>query len=272
MAKAALLIIGYDGYMDVWKHYFELLNKYWKDRPPTYLATSLLHPKYQGVKVFPAGAAAEWSDKARNALLQIDADYIILLLEDFFTTQKVDNNRVMEVIDLMDEHHVTFCRLLDQKKMKGKTFANQKNLKVIPTSDLYGLNLQPAIWKKETLLSFIKEGSDNPWMFEFKLMDLHIHNKNKIDSIQDNRNILAITHGIVQSKYLPKCIKIFKRQHYEFDLTNRSVFSTKDNMKYRLKCFVNFHSPKWSKRYLKAIGRRMGVEFVSDRILGGKTK
>lgn len=268
----ALLIVGYDGYADVWDSYFELLNRYWADRPKTYLATSVLKPNYENVTVIAAGENSEWSTKARNALNQIKEDYVILLLEDFFTTRKIDNDKINSLIKTMEEYQLNFCRMLDQKKMKGKALNDNKHIMIIPKNDKYGLCLEPAIWKKDFLLELIGEGNYNPWIFEFKLIDLQLHNKERIDSIQDDRNLLEITHGIVQSQYLPKCISVFKKQGYSFNLENRQVFSFKDNFKYRLKCFANYHSPEWSKKYLKAIGRLMGVDFVSDRLIVGENK
>lgn len=268
--NVALLIIGYDGYKDVWDSYFELLNKYWEKRPKTYLATSELTPNYKNVVVLPAGKNSEWSTKARNALNVIKEDYVVLLLEDFFTTRPVHTEKLEHIVSLMEEYDLNFCRILDQKKMKGDYFKNEKNIRIIPNKDKYGLCLEPGIWKKSFLLELIGEENYNPWIFEFKLLKLQLHNRERIDSIQDESNILEITHGIVQSQYLPDCIKLFKKQNYTFNLESRGIFSLKDNFRYKLKCFVNFHSPEWSKRPLKAIGRLLGVDFVSDRILGGK--
>ena len=73
----------------------------------------------------------------------------------------------------------------------------------------------------------IGEGNYNPWIFEFKLLGKGLHNNGKIDSIQDDSNILEITHGI-SKPILPKCIKIFKKLNYTFDLKNRNVLNKKD--------------------------------------------
>lgn len=272
--NVALLIIGFDGYKDVWDSYFELLNKYWPvyRRPKTYLATEVLKPNYEGVNIITSNESSEWSEKTRNALMEINEDYVVLLLEDFFTTKEVNTKKLIHIVELMKENDLKFCRLLDQKKMKGISYKNEKHIKIIPKDDKYGLCLEPAIWNKAFLLKLIGEGNYNPWIFEFKLLGKNLHNQQKIDAIQDDSNILEITHGIVQSKYLPKAIKVFKKQGYTFDLSTREVLSTKDNFKYNLKCFVNFHSPEWSKKLLKTIGRLMGVDFVSDRLLGGEEK
>ena len=98
MRDVAVLIIGFDGYKDVWDSYFELLEKYWSDRPKTYLATGELRPNYNNVTVISAGKDAEWSKKAMAALQQIEEEYVILLLEDFFTTTYVDNSKLMHII------------------------------------------------------------------------------------------------------------------------------------------------------------------------------
>lgn len=266
MRDVAVLIIGFDGYKDVWDSYFELLEKYWSDRPKTYLATGELRPNYNNVTVISAGKDAEWSKKAMAALQQIEEEYVILLLEDFFTTTYVDNSKLMHIIKLMKENKLKYCRLLDQKKMKGQRFKGNKHIKIIPRNDKYGLCLEPAIWNKEFLKQLVGDENYNPWIFEMRLIQKQLHNKEYTDCIQDDSNILEITHGIVQSKYLPQAIRVFKKQNYEFDLKSREVLSFKDNFKYRLKCFVNFHSPEWSKKYLKKIGRLMKVDFVSDRI------
>ena len=46
-----VLIIGFDGYKDVWDHDIELMNKYWSERPKTYLANSELRPSYDKVEI-----------------------------------------------------------------------------------------------------------------------------------------------------------------------------------------------------------------------------
>lgn len=268
--NVALLIIGFDGYKDVWDSYFYLLNKYWdkNERPKTYLLTSELTPHYDGVITIAAGKGAEWSTKTRVGVENIKEDYVVLLLEDFFTTRKVDTKKLQHVVEIMQRDNLKYCRILDQKRMYGPKYKGEKHILIIPRKDKYGICLEPGIWNKEFLREMVGTENYNPWLFEFKMLDLQLHNKDRIDTIQENSNILEITHGIVQSQYLPQCIRIFKRQGYEFDLSHRKVFSFKDNFKYRLKCFVNFHSPEWSKPFLKSIGRAIGVDFVSDRIKG----
>lgn len=270
--NVSLLIIGYDPYKDVWDHYFELLEKYWQDRPLTYLASNELNPQYSRVQVIPAGIDAEWSMKVITSLPHIKTEYVILLLEDFFTTSHVDNEQIDELISYMDTYKLNYCKLLNQSKIRGKKFIKKNYLRVIDSNDEYGISLQPAIWRKSFLSEVVGRENYNAWIFEFSQVRDRRQNRNGIDCIGDRRNVLKITHAVVQSKYLRKAVRVFKRQKYKINLEKRPMFSITENFKYRAKCFFSEHSPKILKPFLKKIGKKIGVDFVSDRQLKEKDK
>ncbi len=263
----AIVVIGYDPYKDVWDHYFCLLNKYWPDRPQTYLVTNAITPKYDNVTVIPAGHDAEWSKKVQMAINNIDKKYFILLLEDFFATRPIDNNTVVELLNIISFNDIKYCKLLNQSKIKGLHFKENKNLHVIARDEEYGISLQPAIWNTQFLSQILGRDNYNAWIFEFNQVREKNWNKDRIDSIADDRNVLQITHSIVQSKYLPSAIRKFRSQKYFIDTSDRPALSFLENFKYRTKCIVSEYSPQWSKKILKSIGRILGVDFVSDRQL-----
>ncbi len=266
----SLLIIGYDPYKDVWDHYFTLLNKYWGDRPKTYLATNKLNIEYDGVTVLPAGEDAEWSKKVINSLQSIDTEYVVLLLEDFFTTAFVDGTKISELVNLMNAYHLDYCKLLNQTHIKGKPFRGIKYLSVIDRESEYGISLQPAIWRAEFLSKLVGSDNYNAWIFELNQLKEKQHNKNGINCIADKRNILEITHAVVQSKYLRRAIKVFKRQDYYIDVSVRSQLSIQDTIKYNSKCFFSEYTPKKFKPVFKRFGRLLRINYVSDREMESK--
>lgn len=271
--NVALLIIGYDPYKDVWDHYFDLLEKYWPDRPETFLATNELEPTYANVKAIPAGKSAEWSQKVLTAMKEIEAPYVVLLLEDFFTTSPVNNQDLSELVDCMQENQLKYCKLLNQSRIKGEAFNRKKHLRIIGNEDEYGISLQPAIWDREFLLKLVGTENYNAWIFEFNQVKEKNQNRESIDSVADKRNILKITHAVVQSKYLRKAVRVFKKQNYNINTSVRPMLSFKENLKYRLKCVASGCTPKFLKPLFKKIGKKMGVDFVSDRQLkGAKSK
>lgn len=265
----ALLIIGYDPYIDVWNHYFYLLNKYWPNRPKTYLATNEIVPNYDNVSIIPIGKDAEWSKKVYESLDIIHEKYIVLLLEDFFTTTNVDNNIFNSLVQIVAENQIDYCKLLNQKKITGKQFKQYPYLHIIDKKDDYGISLQPAIWKKDFLKQLVGKENYNAWIFEFNQIKNKIQNKDRINCIADDRNILQITHVIVQSKYLRNAIKTFKKQGYIINTDQRKEMTIAENSKYNLKRFFSDHSPVFVKPFFKRIGRLLKVDFVSDRKMEG---
>ncbi len=265
LSDISIVVIGYDPYIDVWNHYFELLNKYWANRPATYLITNTITPNYEGVNVIPAGQNAEWSKKVQVAIKNIHTKYFILLLEDFFTTHPVNNNALNELLGVIDDNNIKYCKLLNQSRIKGKDFNSYKNLKIIGREEEYGISLQPSIWNVEFLKKIVGTDNYNAWIFEFNQIHDRKWNSTTIDSLAENRNLLQITHAVVQGKYLPSAIKVFRKQAYEINTTQRPVLSFMENFMYRTKCLVAENCPKWGHNVFKLLGQLMGVDFVSDR-------
>ena len=202
----SILIIGFDGYKDVWDRDIYLMNKFWPDRPKTYLVNSELVPIYDGIEIINAGPNSEWSRKVQVALDRVDTPYVLLLLEDFFITDYVDNKMLESIIQMIEDDGILFYQLLvqliNQKWEKGKTYKRDKNIKIIPSNKKYGINLQAAIWDKEFLKKTIGIGNYNAWKFEINQLGREDFNIEKIEYLIDVRNVLNILHTVVQSKYL----------------------------------------------------------------------
>ena len=264
----SLVIIGYDPYKDVWDHYFDLLNKYWKDRPATYLVGNTIQPIYAGVTVLSAGADAEWSKKVQVALDAVKTKYIVLLLEDFFTTFPVSNKTLQHLVQIMDKGNAVYCKLQNQSRIKGEQYKNYSYLHVLDKKSEYGVSLQPAIWNREFLKKLVGTENYNAWIFEINQVKSRVHCDPNYLCLGDRRNILKITHAVVQSEYLPAAIRIFKKQNYRIDTSKRPVMPFKEYAKYKLKRDVSEITPEFLKPMMKRIGRTFKVDFVSDRMKG----
>lgn len=270
----SILVVGFDGYIDVWNHFFELMNQYWPNRPKTYLATSEAKPEYEGVEVVTAGPNTEWSLRARAGLEKITTPYVILMLEDFFITDYVDDALVKECLELVEQDNILFyqilVQLIKQTWEKGKPYKGDKRIHIIPSDKKYGINLQAAIWNTDFLREKIGTENYNAWLFEMKQLDSGRYNQEKIEYLIDDRNILNITHTVVQSKYLRGAVRKIERQGHHIDLSERPMLSKKDDFKYNLKLFMYSATPKWLVGPAKSIGRVMKVDFVTDRIAKNK--
>lgn len=266
----SILIIGFDGYKDVWDRDIELMNKYWPNRPKTYLADSELRPDYEGVEVINAGPDSEWSKKVQVALDKIDTKYVILLLEDFFITDKVNNDVLESIMETVENDGIKFYQLLvqlfNQRWEKGKPYKKNRDIKIIPAEKKYGINLQAAIWEKDFLKECVGAENYNAWLFEINQLGTKNYNVDKIEYLIDVRNVLNITHAVVQSKYLRAAKRKMKSLGMPISEEERAQMSFGDNFKYQFKLIMYSLTPRFLVSPAKAIGRLMKVDFVTDRI------
>lgn len=268
MEDVSICIIGYDGYKEVWDLFFEFLNENWANRPKTYLFTNELNTKYHNVETIPCGKEAEWSTKVLKALEVVESKYICLLLEDFFMIENIDNKIFINTIDFMKLNQIVYYKLQNQSYFKSKKLEGYDYLQYIPKNLKYGISLQPAIWDKRFLKSRVGSGNYNAWTFELN-QNLNISSFEDDfykDCVYDNRNILNILHGIVQSSFLRDAAKIIKNKGKNIELESIKIMKYDVYIKYKLKRFFSNLLPKSLNSVGKRIGRLMGIDFVSDRI------
>lgn len=270
-----VLVIGYDGYIDVWKHDFYLMNRYWNNRPRTILANSELRPEYEGVEVFNAGKDAEWSQKVIKALKIVDTEYVLLLLEDFFISKTVDNARLVNALKLMDNHHLDYYQILVQLVRQswtpGAPYKGDKHIRIIPDDKKYPVNLQAAIWRKSYLEDALGDGNYNAWIFEMNHMFDKVNTK-QVTCVVDDTNMLNIIHGIVQSKYLRNAKRKLNKLGCNITDSERHTLSLSEDFKYNLKLLMYSLVPVKLQNKAKKIGKLMNVDFVTDRLTETKVK
>ncbi len=166
----SLVVSSCDKYETVWYPYFELIRKYWPDRPKDiYLITETRSYAHKGLNIICVNAAENectWSERLYRCLSQIRTKYIIFSLEDFFLLDRVKNERIEECFAWMEENpKIAVCRLAISDH-KGLKVAGQYGSFRIAGDDIgYRLDTQFALWNREALMGFL-DMSESPWEFE----------------------------------------------------------------------------------------------------------
>ena len=92
MIDCAVLVCSCDKYEDTWIPFFTLMKKYWSDCPyQIYLNTETKQYKDKlgmGVITLNSRPKYSWSKRLKNCLRQIDSQFVILILDDFFFSLK----------------------------------------------------------------------------------------------------------------------------------------------------------------------------------------
>lgn len=245
MVKLAIVGIFFDGYEDMWYDFLNLFHKNWANCPyPLYIVDNVaeLDPQKADtskVTVIHAGKDAEYSRKVQVAVEQIDAEYYLLLLEDFFVVKPVSNGNIREVLDFIKREKIEYYAMPMPEFVDDKEtacYGDRKDIFRITTRKEYLMSCQPSIWKREFLDLCIGRENYNAWIFEgIYAKTPCVRNEEFLKkSVIDYSNVLQLRHGALQGKMLPSTVKAIKACGYEMT-SPRSVLSAKQQIVHDVK-------------------------------------
>lgn len=260
------LLVSYDGYSDLWDNFFECKEKFWKDCPYEFvLANNTKQYKRDNVRVINCGKDAQWSTRTRMGLESIGTRYVCFLLEDFFISGFVDNEKIRNAVNVMDENDIPYYKLMSLSKISTPYFDKTNRLRIIPANLKYGVSLLAGIWEKDYFLKLIGWDNYNPWKFEIE-RNVEVDNaadNTSLAGIYDERNILNICHMIVQGKYLPTSVKVMKNRGIIVDFSLRGVHGRFFEYKNRIKDMI---FPLFRKNRLAVfVANAVGIETVTNK-------
>lgn len=263
-----IVFIGFDGYSDLWDDCIGLFKHFWSNCPYKVLfVDNVKEVNWEGITSLHSGKDAEWSRKIQTAISNCNTPYICLLLEDFFVGDYIDNNIIKNTLQIIKDNNLSYYKLVNMSravKNKDPMFKNYSFLHVIPENDEYGVSLQAAIWDVNYLKKLVGDENYNAWKFEFaRVKDAQDKpNIPKQGCVFDDRNILNLQHGVIQSKYLPNTIKYFKKKGITLNI-NRPVMSYFNYYKIRLISKGKYVLPRSWRQFVKKILEKCGMKFVS---------
>lgn len=240
--NCSILVTSCDKYEDAWKPFFALLHIMWSDCEfPVYLNTETkdfsipeikitsLHPKSLLDK---KGRNISWSKRLKDAVEQIDSEYILCFLEDFFLMSPVRKDVIDDCIRWMEQDtSIGMIDFFHEPCLQGKDVGE-----FAPVDPKYGycINAMSALWRKSFLLSILRE-DENPWDFEFNGTYRWRRTNNKIfthkkefPSVLDYPNIPKFGYGIYQGKWLWNNKALFEKYGIEADFSKRLTLQYED--------------------------------------------
>ena len=164
--SCAVLVMSCDKYRDLWRPFFTLFWRYWPNCPfPLYLGTTGETYNDERVTTIHAGDYP-WSKTFRLCLEQIDTDYVLLLLEDFFLDEPIATRDILEHLKLLHELRGTVLRLYPHPGPDAK-LPPHSNIGRLHRLAEYRVSMQPAVWNRMELLGIVRD-DESIWDFESK--------------------------------------------------------------------------------------------------------
>lgn len=224
MKKLAIVCIFFDGYEDLWYDFLNIKEMMWKDCPfHVYVVNDQKELKgdFGDITVLHAGKDAEFSKRVQVAVDNVEEDYFLILLEDYFFGKKVDTQKFIDLFNYISEQN------LDYYTMPMPEFAGKKGPARLKVSDgvykiskdrEYLFSCMPSVWKKEFLKLCIGRENYNAWIFEgiYAKSDF-LRDERFLDRcLIDHNNPLNLRHGALQGKLVPKTVRALNRAGYKF--------------------------------------------------------
>lgn len=259
--EMAIAVISFDKYSDIWDTFALCINRFWHNRGyKTYLVTNNADTDYEGIENVKTGKEISWSHRVRKALEAIKEEYVMLLLEDYLISKPVVEARVEKALDYMVSNNIDYLRIAPIPIIKTKNrdcFAAE-----LTDRQIYGVNLQAAIWKRDYLLKTLSDTDFSAWEFEARQkfgQDTRVEGK----CYATNDFVFEYLNGIIQGKWYIKTVNELSEMGIDIPLGERTVMTDKDMRRENLRNYFLHSLPPFIIRLLKPIAKKLGFKFVT---------
>lgn len=238
MKDFTVIVNSCDKYEDTWFPFFKLLKTYWPgcDDYDIILNTETkeYNCDFMKLRTICGGTSATWSQRLKNILNQIDTEFVLFFLDDYFLMSPVSTESLSEAVELIkSDEKIGYIGLKYNKTHKFRDpdapLPQEHFFNRDLTDTVNRINCNTALWRKSWLLSLIKD-HETPWEFEkygsyrSRRTDkkvMIINNMNGIMAPVFNYDVeIKYGHGLTLGQWLPKNKELFEKHGIVVDFDN----------------------------------------------------
>lgn len=219
--SCAVLVCSSDGYQDLWRPFFHLFWRYWPDCPfPVYLGSGLKsHDDGRVVTLY--SPERNWTASCRHHLEQIESEYVLLLLEDFFLNQPVDSSAIHANLITLHSLSGSVLRLVP-KPGPDILLSSHPGIGRLHRDAPYRVSLQAAIWNRMDLLALLYD-RESAWEFEWNGTE-----RSRVfpsPFLATEKTALGYEHVIERGEWFWSAARKYRREETGCDFEARRVMS-----------------------------------------------
>lgn len=169
--KVTILVSSCDLYEDAWSPFVQLLRKHWPDCSyPIVISTETKKCPIKGVQTIniPGGGIFSWTARLRYTLQQIQSEYILWFLEDYFLLKPVDVEGFRKGLSILENH--ADVGLIHYTPVEKNTVNLHHDLEHC----YYELPIRKRTLRTRVAISLFRKeyfikllyGDENPWQYE----------------------------------------------------------------------------------------------------------
>jgi len=219
-SNTAIIVAARDSYSDTWDAFFTLFFKYWPDCPyPVYLfSEKKIFPDHRVLPLIIENDPSEswgkqWEGRIRKAILQMNVEHFIVLHTDYFLSQKIDTDRILELEKILRQPDIGYIRLTPVPPPK-LPYAPDKRLGIISKTDRYSISLQATFWKKNIFEYFLVPHL-NPGEYEIEGSKTSFNVPELFLSSKKGCAALPYVHGISKDTWQYDAIQLLRREGFQ---------------------------------------------------------
>jgi len=229
--SCAVVVSSCDAYSDLWVPFFNLFWKFWPDCPfPVYLVCN--HKKFSGQKVksLCVGDDLDWSQNLRKVLLQLDSEFVLFMLEDFFLRRRIHNKSVVDALEFLGKLKGDMLRLVPYPRPDDRVDGFPL-LGHISAGAPYRVSTQGAFWRREALINLLRDG-ESIWEFE-------LNGSRRSDVLNGFysvwKSVLTYDHHVIErGKWFPHEVSRFGSMDIGCVFSRRPIMSQSEMLRWRL--------------------------------------
>lgn len=241
--ECTILVNSCDSYEDLWEPFFSLFYKYWPDCPyQIILNTESKSYNFKPLdiksfKLFNSDEKISYGRRIRENIKRIETPLIIILLDDFFLRNAVNQNKIYEIVNWLKNNPDIACfnfdHVPDEYNIKDNRFPGFERRSQYGE---YRFNMQASIWRKDELYNAWKN-FESPWQWELygnmrswrSKMNIYSLEKN-VKSPIDYGKRPGLTWGVVRGKWVKSDVeRLFIDYNINIDLSVRGFYNTTNN-------------------------------------------
>lgn len=260
-----VIISTCDKFSDLWDAHVLLMNQNWQDRGRTWLVTDVPTQRtFEGIRVISAGEETEITQRLKTVLEQVQSEYILFTLDDYFLTLPIEEEALQQALRVMQVEKLDYMRLLPNpayrlRREGAKEIPNHPGYYIRDTAEgNYKVSLYPGLWRTD----FMRKTLDKPlnaWQYEVALTPM-AHALNARCAIS-NHNEFPFLDVIRKGKVLRKANRYFQKNPiYQSD---RPVQTVWEEVKLDTRTWIGRLLPKPLFRAAKRLMIKLGMEFYS---------
>ncbi len=259
--RLELLISSCDKYSDLWDLQIYHLNKNWANRNMrSVIVTDTTSKKaYENIQIFAAGNELEMPQRIKKVLETVSTEYVFITLDDYFLIEEVDNQKIENLLNAMDQYKLDYIRLFPIPEER-KVLDKGKKLYWINLDRNYAVNLYPGIWRKSFLEATVNSPLD-AWKYEVSLTS--VAKANNFRCAMSKENIFMFVDVIRKGKLLNKANKYLASNGMKLE---RELISRKEEFKLNLMFWAKKYFPKKIQKLIKKVMSLFGMKFISEGI------